>query len=180
MMTCPMLTLLWCHPAWATGSMGTSTQSQHPGPSSTCSAPQWKDPQQLGRRAANNPHTTTTKTHPPPQEGNPSSHSLQHNPLQCPLFLTPNNGWMTLSLSTKLNAACPMPLSSWALVCTGGRDEDTVLANAREYHTDKINQVVISLTAVEASDVFKLLNNTNMFLQGQLWWIYGTLKYDAN
>jgi hypothetical protein len=39
---------------------------------------------------------------------------------------------------------------------------------AREYHPDKYNQEVMGLTAAEASDFFKLLNNANMFLQGQI------------
>jgi hypothetical protein len=39
---------------------------------------------------------------------------------------------------------------------------------AREYHPDKNNPEVLGLTATEALDFFKLLNNANMFLQGQL------------
>ena len=39
---------------------------------------------------------------------------------------------------------------------------------AREYHPDKNNQEVTGLTLTEASDLFKLLNNANMFLQGQM------------
>jgi hypothetical protein len=35
---------------------------------------------------------------------------------------------------------------------------------AREYHIDKNNPEVTGLTATEASDFFKLLNNANMFL----------------
>jgi DnaJ-class molecular chaperone len=37
---------------------------------------------------------------------------------------------------------------------------------AREYHPDKNNLEVMSLTATEAWDFFKLLNNANMFLRG--------------
>ena len=39
---------------------------------------------------------------------------------------------------------------------------------ARAYHPDKNNQEEMGLTAVEALDFFKLLNNANMFLQGQI------------
>jgi hypothetical protein len=39
---------------------------------------------------------------------------------------------------------------------------------AREYHPDKNNQEVTGLTTTEASDFFKLLNNANMFLRGQM------------
>jgi preprotein translocase subunit Sec63 len=39
---------------------------------------------------------------------------------------------------------------------------------AREYHPDKNNREVTGLTTTEASDFFKLLNNTNMFLRGQM------------
>jgi DnaJ-domain-containing protein 1 len=39
---------------------------------------------------------------------------------------------------------------------------------AREYHPDKNNQEVTGLTTTEASDLFKPLNNANMFLQGQM------------
>jgi DnaJ-class molecular chaperone len=39
---------------------------------------------------------------------------------------------------------------------------------AREYHPDKNNQDVTGLTTTEASDFYKLLNNANMFLQGQM------------
>jgi curved DNA-binding protein CbpA len=39
---------------------------------------------------------------------------------------------------------------------------------AREYHPNKNNQEVMSLTAAEALNFFKLLNNANMFLRGQM------------
>jgi curved DNA-binding protein CbpA len=39
---------------------------------------------------------------------------------------------------------------------------------AREYHPEKNNQEVTGLTMAEASDFFKLLNNANMILWGQL------------
>jgi DnaJ-class molecular chaperone len=39
---------------------------------------------------------------------------------------------------------------------------------AREYHPDKYNQEVTSLTTTKALDFFKLLNNANMFLQGRM------------
>jgi hypothetical protein len=39
---------------------------------------------------------------------------------------------------------------------------------AREYHPDKNNREVTGLTAAEASDCFKLLNNANMFLRVQI------------
>jgi DnaJ-class molecular chaperone len=39
---------------------------------------------------------------------------------------------------------------------------------AREYHPDKNNQEMTDLTTTEALDFFKLLNNANMFLQGQM------------
>jgi curved DNA-binding protein CbpA len=39
---------------------------------------------------------------------------------------------------------------------------------AREYHPDKNNQKVTGLTLTEAMDFFKLLNNANMFLRGQM------------
>jgi DnaJ-class molecular chaperone len=39
---------------------------------------------------------------------------------------------------------------------------------AREYHPNKNNQEVMGLTVTEASDFFKLLNNANMFLRGQM------------
>jgi DnaJ-class molecular chaperone len=38
---------------------------------------------------------------------------------------------------------------------------------AREYHPDK-NQEVTGITAAEASNFFKLLNNANMFLRGKI------------
>jgi DnaJ-class molecular chaperone len=38
---------------------------------------------------------------------------------------------------------------------------------AREYCMDKYNQEVMGLTAAEAWDLFKLLNNASMFIQGQ-------------
>ena len=39
---------------------------------------------------------------------------------------------------------------------------------AREYHPNKNNQEVTGLTTTEALDFFKLLNNANMFLRGQM------------
>ncbi len=39
---------------------------------------------------------------------------------------------------------------------------------AREHHPNKNNQEVTGLTTTEALDFFKLLNNANMFLQGQM------------
>ena len=39
---------------------------------------------------------------------------------------------------------------------------------AREYHPDKNNYEVTGLTLTEALDFFKLLNNANMFLRGQM------------
>jgi curved DNA-binding protein CbpA len=39
---------------------------------------------------------------------------------------------------------------------------------ARQYHPDKNNQEVTGLTMTEALDFFKLLNNANMFLRGQM------------
>jgi hypothetical protein len=39
---------------------------------------------------------------------------------------------------------------------------------AQEYHPGKNYQEVMGLSAVEALDFFKLLNNTDMFLQEQM------------
>ena len=46
----------------------------------------------------------------------------------------------------------------------------------REYHPDKNNQEVTGLTTTEALDFFKLLNNANMFLRGQMWWTLETIN----